>query len=495
MSIIRLYTIIKLARVYQIADCFKLHEPLTSQTADRGRRLREFLTELGPIFIKLGQILSIRGDIFPDDVIAELEKLQDQVPPFSGEVAEKTVIEAFRQPLDHVFQSFDTIPIASASVAQVHSAVLKTGQRVAVKIIRPNIRSALKQEISWMKSIARFGNWFHPDSKRLHFSSIIREFETSIYNEIDLNYEAANAGQFRRQFKHSDQLYIPEIYWDLVTRDVMVMEFIEGTNLYNTQELKEKQVSLPQLAQIGVQLFFKQVLEHSFFHADLHPGNLFVDTTLVDNPKFIAIDFGIVGILTPMDRHYIASNFIAFFNQDYRRIAELHVESGWVPNNTRIDEFESSIRTICEPLFSRPLRDISLAKLMLSLFQVARRFETEIQPQLLMLQKTLFTVEALGRNLDPDLNLWDTAKPEIERWAESNSRWTTWLNHLLQSPPTWLDKPSSTDQPVTQDKLTLELPPAIFTLTSLVIILTLTDISPTLIVAIHILVLLTQLKK
>lgn len=494
MSLLRLLKILKLAREYRIKDCFTLDEP-NQITHDRGIRLRKYLTELGPVFIKLGQVLSIRGDILPSDVIIELEKLQDSVPPFDGHLAKKTVENSFKKPISEIFQSFDLNPIASASVAQIHSAILHNGRKVAVKIIRPGIKATIKQEISWMKIIGRIVHYLHPGRQRLHFLDVVKEFETSILNEIDLNYEAANAGQFRRQFMHDDLLYIPEVFWDLVSKDVMVIEFIEGTNIGDLEKLIEQNIDLPQLAQSGIKIFFKQVLDFSFFHADLHPGNLFVDTTLSEHPKFIAVDFGIIGMLNQTDRHYIAYNFIAFFNQDYRRIAELHIESGWVPQDTRVDEFESSIRTVCEPLFSRPLGQISLAKLMLNLFQVAQKFETEIQPQLLMLQKTLFTVEALGRKLDPNLNLWDTAKPELEAWAKRNSNWTSWITQTLQSPPIWLEGLQTQPSVDTKDTVTLKIPPALFTLGSLVIMLTLTNLSPALLTSIHFLVLLTQMKK
>ena len=451
------------------------------------------------MFIKLGQILSIRGDLLPEDIIIELEQLQDKVPPFDSQQAIDTIEKSFNKPIKELFKSFEIKPIASASIAQVHEAVLNNGQRVAVKIIRPGISDTIQKEIRWMRFIGRIMTWAHPHSARLRFLDIVDEFERSIKDEINLHYEAGNAGQFRRQFQSSDDLYIPEIYWDLVARDVMVMEFIEGVNIYDLETLEQQQVSLPQLAKKGLTVFFEQMLEHSFFHADLHPGNLFVDTTLPDHPKFIAIDFGIVGMLNQQDRHYITHNFIAFFKQDYRRIAELHIESGWVPSDTKVDQFESSIRTICEPLFSRSLGDISLAKLMLGLFQVARQFKTEIQPQLLMLQKTLFTVEALGRKLDPDLNLWLEAKPILEAWAYKNSNWTNWVQQAISKPPYWLDprqrQPKKCQPKTEKSNITLRLSPILYILISLTILLSLTDLPPNWLIVAHFILVLTQIKK
>ncbi len=388
-------------------------EPLT-----RGEALRKTLEELGPIFIKFGQALSTRPDIIPPDIAEELCKLQDRVPPFSSEKALEIFAMAFKRSAFDVFAVFDPLPLASASMAQVHAATLKSGEDVVVKILRPNMHKIIEQDISILKTIAHLADRYWPDSKRLKPREIVDEFERSLIDELDLQREAANGGQLRRNFQNSPLLYIPEIHWDYVRENVMVMERIYGIPVTDIIRLRDNGINIKKLASRGLEIFFTQVFRDCFFHADMHPGNIFVSPSHLDNPQYLCVDFGIIGTLNEYDKRYLAENLLAFFNRDYRKIAQLHVESGWVARNTRIEEFESGIRTVCEPIFERPLKDISFALVVLRLFQVARRFQMEVQPQLVLLQKTLFAVEGLGRQLDPDLDLWATAKPFLEKWLQ-----------------------------------------------------------------------------
>ncbi|WP_131795658.1 ubiquinone biosynthesis regulatory protein kinase UbiB [Fluoribacter gormanii] len=386
-------------------------EPLT-----HGEALRKSLEELGPIFIKFGQALSTRPDILPMDIAIELSKLQDKVPPFPSEQAMTIIERAYGLSPYEVFAEFDSIPLASASMAQVHAATLKTGEEVIVKVLRPNMRRIIEQDLSIMHTIAKWADRYWPEIRRLKPKEIVTEFEHTLIDELDLLREAANAAQLRRNFEHSPILYIPEIYWDYSRSNVMVLERIHGIPVSDLKSLQAHGVDIKKLAERGVEIFFTQVFRDCFFHADMHPGNIFVSYKNPKDPQYICIDFGIMGTLNDNDKRYLAENLLAFFNRDYRRVAELHVESGWVARNTRVDEFESAIRTVCEPIFEKPLKDISFAQVVLRLFQVARRFHMEVQPQLILLQKTLLAVEGLGRQLYPDLDLWATAKPFLEKW-------------------------------------------------------------------------------
>ena len=389
---------------------------MSRDRASRGQRLREALEDLGPIYIKFGQMLSTRKDLLPENIAEELVALQDKVPPFDGLKARQIIEQAYGQNIDELFDDFNNTPLASASIAQVHTAKLKDGKEIVVKVLRPNVLPVIKRDIAILKIIAKLAERYSRDARRLRAIEIVDDYEKTILDELDLMREAANASQLRRNFEHSDQLYIPEIYWDYTRRNVMVMERIHGVSMANIEEMKGSGVNMQRLSELGVEIFFTQVFTHNFFHADMHPGNLFVDTADINQPKYIAVDFGIVGTLSPSDQRYLAENFLAFFKRDYNRVAQLHVDSGWVPKGTRVDEFESAIRSVCEPIFERPLKEISFGQLLLRLFQTARRFDMEVQPQLVLLQKTLLNIEGLGRQIYPDLDLWQTAKPFLEKW-------------------------------------------------------------------------------
>ncbi|VAW53613.1 Ubiquinone biosynthesis regulatory protein kinase UbiB, partial [hydrothermal vent metagenome] len=367
-------------------------------------------------FIKFGQMLSTRKDLLPEDVAEELTLLQDRVPPFDGDKAKKLVEKSYGVSVEEYFDEFDVTPLASASIAQVHAATLKDGTSIVVKVLRPNILPVIKRDIALLFIIAKLAERYSKDARRLRAIEIVQEYEKTILDELDLMREAANASQLRRNFENSKQLYIPEIYWDHTRRNVMAMERIHGEPMANIEKMKTAGVNMQRLSELGVEIFFTQVFTHNFFHADMHPGNLFVDISDLELPKYIAVDFGIVGTLSPEDQRYLAENFLAFFKRDYNRVAQLHVDSGWVPVGTRVDEFESAIRSVCEPIFERPLKDISFGQLLLRLFQTARRFNMEVQPQLVLLQKTLLNIEGLGRQIYPDLDLWQTAKPFLEKW-------------------------------------------------------------------------------
>lgn len=399
----------------------------SKKTKPRGESMRLLLEELGPIFVKFGQLLSTRRDVLPDDIAEELAKLQDQVPPFSSVVAKKIIETAYNQPISACFARFEDKPLASASIAQVHAATLHDGSEVIVKVLRPRIDKIIRHDISLMYMGAKLAKRFWRHGQRLKPVEIVAEFEHTIYDELDLLREAANASQLRRNFANSKKMYVPKIYWDYAQRNVMVMERIHGIRISDVKALKAANTNLKKLAEHGVEIFFTQVLRDSFFHADMHPGNLFVDVSDPENPQYLGVDFGIMGSLGPSDQRYIAENLLAFFKRDYRQVAVLHVESGWIPANTRVDQFESAIRTVCEPIFQKPLKDISFGQLLLRLFQTADRFNMEIQPQLLLLQKTLLSIEGLGRQLYPDLDLWATAKPILERWVSQQKG----LRHLV----------------------------------------------------------------
>lgn len=383
---------------------------------DRCVALRSSLEALGPIFVKFGQALSTRPDILPPDIAEELSKLQDKVRPFPSEQAQKIIEKAFKKSIPEIFTSFETEPLASASMAQVHAAELPNGREVVVKVLRPGVEKIIKQDISLLKTLARTLERIWPISRRFKPSEIVAEFEHTLIDELDLQREAANAGQLRRNFAHSPLLYIPEVFWDYTRENVMVMERIYGIPVSDIARLQQHRIDIKKLAERGVEIFFTQVFRDCFFHADMHPGNIFVSPTNPHNPQYICVDFGIIGTLNDKDKRYIAENLYAFFSRDYRRVAQLHVESGWVAHTTRVDEFESAIRTVCEPIFEKPLKDISFGQVVMRLFQVARRFEMQVQPQLILLQKTLLAIEGLGRQLYPELDLWVTAKPFLEKW-------------------------------------------------------------------------------
>ncbi len=387
-----------------------------SSRLSQGERLRLCIESLGPIFIKFGQLLATRRDLLPDDIVDELEKLLDQVPPFPLIQARAIVEQQLGMPIDQAFASFDDDVMASASIAQVYRAQLNSGEDVVVKIVRPNIEQLIRQDIEVLNLLAGMADRYWDQAKRVKPLQIVREFEKTLLNELDLVREAANANELRRHFEDSNDLYVPKVYWDYCRSRVMVIERIDGIPISDIEQLKAHNINLEVLSRKGVEVFFTQVFKNNYFHADMHPGNIFVSRENPEDPKYIAIDFGIMGSLSTQDQRYLAENFVAFFNRDYRRVAELHVDSGWVDRDTRIDEFEAAIRTVCEPMFQRPLAEISFGQLLLRLFQTARAFNMEIQPQLLLLEKTFLHIEGLGRQLYPQLDLWDTAKPFLERW-------------------------------------------------------------------------------
>ena len=400
-----------------------------------GERIRGALEELGPLFVKFGQILSTRRDLLPDEMADELAKLQDRVPPFPGSLARQIIETAYGQPLSAVFSEFNETPLASASIAQVHTATLLDGTDVVVKVVRPGIRKVIERDISLLYTIADLAERYWRDGRRLRPRAVVAEYETTILDELDLMREAANASQLRRNFQGSKDLYIPEVYWPHCRRNVMVMERIYGIPIGNVEELRHQGVDMKMISERGVEIFFTQVFRHNFFHADMHPGNIFASP----EGQYLAVDFGIMGTLTTRDQRYLAENFLAFFNRDYRRVAELHVQSEWVPAHTRVDEFEAAIRSVCEPIFERPLKDISFGHLLLRLFQTARRFNMEIQPQLVLLQKTLLNIEGLGRQLYPDLDLWQTAKPFLERWMSEQVGPRSLFKTLKENLPLWAE--------------------------------------------------------
>ncbi|MCU1717858.1 ubiquinone biosynthesis regulatory protein kinase UbiB [Pseudomonas sp. 5P_3.1_Bac2] len=404
--------------------------PRRQPTLSRGARLRLSLQELGPIFIKFGQILSTRRDLLPADIADELAHLQDRVPPFDPAKALALIESQLGAKVEQVFARFDGQPLASASVAQVHAAQLKSGEEVVVKVIRPGLKPIIEQDIAWLFMIARLAEKASADARRLRPIEVVSDYEKTIYDELDLLREAANASQLRRNFEGSPLLYVPQVYWDLCRPKVLVMERIYGVQVTDLVTLADQRTDMKLLAERGVEIFFTQVFRDSFFHADMHPGNIFVSTRTPWNPQYIAIDCGIVGSLTPEDQDYLARNVMAFFKRDYRKVAQLHIDSGWVPKDTKVNEFEAAIRTVCEPIFDKPLKDISFGQVLMRLFQTAQRFNMEVQPQLVLLQKTLLNIEGLGRQLYPDLDLWSTALPFLERWMRERHSPKTVLQNL-----------------------------------------------------------------
>ena len=399
----------------------------------RGERLRLALEHLGPIFVKFGQMLSTRRDMIPADIADELAKLQDRVPPIPGELALAVIRRAYGRDAAEVFAEFANTPVASASVAQVHRARLSTGEAVAVKVLRPGIQAVIGHDVQILHAIAGLIERLWWDGKRLKPREVVTEFAKHLDDELDLMREAANCSQLHRNFAESGMLRVPEVFWDYCTPEVMVMTWMDGTPISQLEALRRRGVDIPRLARAGVEIFFTQVFRDGFFHADMHPGNVLV----TDDGQYIALDFGIMGTLNEVDKNYLAQNFLAFFRRDYKKVAQAHLDAGWVPPETRPDEFEAAIRAVCEPVFDRPLKEIAFGKVLLRLFQTSRRFGMEIQPQLVMLQKTLLNIEGLGRQLDPELDLWSTAKPFLERWMSEQIGWRGWLRTFREEAPYW----------------------------------------------------------
>ncbi|HUG72090.1 MAG TPA: ubiquinone biosynthesis regulatory protein kinase UbiB [Steroidobacteraceae bacterium] len=405
---------------------------------DRGQRLRLALEELGPVFVKFGQAISTRRDLLPPDIANELVKLQDNVPPFDGEVARRIAETALGAPVTALFGSFDPTPLAAASIAQVHAATLPDGREVIVKILRPGMREQIARDIEVLYALARFADRHWTEAARLRPIEIVREYEKTILDELDLMREAANAAHLKRNFAGDPRLHVPEVYWDLCRDNVMVMERVHGIPIGDIARLTELGVDFRKLSENGVAIFFTQVFRHNFFHADMHPGNIFVIADSPAEPRYAAVDFGIVGSLSEFDQEYLAQNFLAVFDRDYRRVATLHVDSGWVPHDTRVEEMESAIRTICEPIFDRPLKDISFALVLLRLFEALRRFDAKIQPQLILLQKTMFNIEGLGRQLYPELDIWKTASPILREWLREKHHPVNVARRLWKQMPEFL---------------------------------------------------------
>lgn len=391
---------------------------LSSNNLTPGERIRLALEELGPIFVKAGQIVSTRRDVLPDDIAIQLAKLQDRVPPFAGNIATSIIEDALQCDINTAFSQFDTTPLASASIAQVHAATLRTGESVVVKVLRPNIRKIIERDIDLLMTFAKIAERYSNQARHFKPILLVEEVAQTLNDELDLNREGANASQLRRNFANSETLYIPKIFWAYTHTNILVMERIHGIPIHDIEKLKAAGVNMTKLAERGIEIFFTQVFRDSFFHADLHPGNIFVSDKDPENPTYIAVDFGIVGSLSHDDQRYLAENMIAFFKRDYQRVAELHIACGWLPPDTRIDQFEGAIRSVSEPIFEQPLRNISFGQLLLRLFQVARRFNINIQPQLVLLQKSLLSIEGLSRQLAPDLDLWSSASPQIEKWLK-----------------------------------------------------------------------------
>ncbi len=451
MRIFRLFRIFYTFYRFGLDDFFSLHPRLRVLAAlsrlcpiprDRHAalpvRVRLALESLGPIFIKFGQLLSTRRDLLPPAYADELARLQDRVPPFDGALARQVITANLGREVDALFVDFDDTPVASASVAQVHKAWLREpdgarGREVAVKVLRPGILSVIEMDLAVMRMGAGLIERLFADVRRLRPREVVAEFDVYLHDELDMMHEAGNASQLRRNFAGSEQLLVPEVFYDYTSRDVLTLEWMHGIPVSQLERLRELGVDLPRLSRYGVEIFFTQVFRHGFFHADMHPGNIFV----APDGRYIALDFGIVGSLTDIDKHYLAVNFLAFFNRDYRRVATAHIESGWVPRETRVEELEAAVRTVCEPIFEKPLSQISFGLVLLRLFEISRRFNVEIQPQLVLLQKTLLNIEGLGRQLDPDLDLWATAKPFLTQWMNEQVGWRGFLRGLKNEAPQW----------------------------------------------------------
>ncbi len=440
----------RLLRVFAVGLRFGLHEfiprfarnplvRLAARRTDRPRaeRLREALETLGPIYVKFGQVLSTRRDLVPLDIADELAKLQDRVPPFPSDLAVAEIEKGLGRKIEAVFAAFEREPVASASIAQVHLATLHDGREVAVKVLRPRVEDEIAKDVALLATAAEFVERLWPDGRRLKPREVVAEFARHLEDELNLMREAANASQLRRNFERSALLLVPEVHWELCSERVMVMQRMRGTPVSQVETLRAKGIDIPALARAGVEIFFTQVFRDGFFHADMHPGNILVTTEGEGTGRYVALDFGIMGTLTEADKNYLAQNFLAFFNRDYRRVAQAHLDAGWVPAHTRVDEFETAIRAVCEPVFARPLKEIYFGRLLLRLFQTSRRFSVEIQPQLVLLQKTLLNIEGLGRQLDPELDLWRTAKPFLERWMDEQVGWRGLVRALRREAPYW----------------------------------------------------------
>ena len=448
LKLLRLLKILRVAIRYGLDDIAMsgLAIPRTAKVIDtlifwrdisapRGERLRRALEDLGPIFVKFGQVLSTRRDLMPADIADELARLQDRVPPFDSDLAIAQITKSLGAHPSQLFASFERDPVASASIAQVHFAVLKDGTEVAVKVLRPNMKKSIDEDVALMHVAASLIERLWADGKRLKPKQVIGEFDKYLHDELDLMREAANGSQLRRNFSESKLLLVPEMYWDYCSPSVIVMERMHGIPVSQTERLVAAGVDLQKLSSDGIEIFFTQVFRDGFFHADMHPGNILVSVAPATFGRYIALDFGIVGTLNDFDKDYLSQNFLAFFRRDYKRVAEAHIESGWAPKDTRVDELESAVRACCEPIFDRPLRDISFGQVLLRLFQTSRRFNVEVQPQLVLLQKTLLNVEGLGRQLDPDLDLWKTAKPYLERWMKEQIGFTGFIEHVKVEMP------------------------------------------------------------
>jgi len=447
-TLIRMLTIQRVLVKYGLDDFIKethLLRPLRfffhlvprrrDSSAPLGERIRLALEELGPIFVKFGQAISTRRDLLPPDIADELAKLQDAVPPFPAEEAIAIIDGAYGEPVNSVFARFDTEPLAAASIAQVHTAQLKAGTEVIVKVLRPGVLEQIERDLDVLRMLAGLADRYWEHGKRLKPLEVVDEYEHTILDELDLMREAANAAQLKRNFQDSDMLYVPEVYWDYCRPEVLVQERIFGTPISDMDTIREAGTNIQLLAENGVVLFFTQVFRHNFFHADMHPGNIFVLHGDPEKPKYCAVDFGIVGTLSPENQRYLAENFLAFFDRNYHRIAKLHIDSGWVPPGTRVDQLEAAVRTVCEPIFNKPLAEISFAQLLMRLFRVAQRFDVEIQPQMILLHKTLFNIEGLGRQLYPQLDLWKTAHPVLRQWMDEQVGGRAMFNDVRDNLP------------------------------------------------------------
>lgn len=403
----------------------------------RGERIRRALEDLGPIYVKVGQMISTRRDLLPDDIAFELAKLQDRVPPFPGEIAKAIIEESLHAPIELCFSELDLKALASASIAQVHAAKLLSGESVVVKVLRPNIRKMIDRDVDLLMTLARIAERYWDNARHFKPKEIVNEVAQTLYDELDLMREGANASQLRRNFAKSPILYVPKIFWEYCRSNILVMERIHGIPIHDIERLKEANVNMMKLAERGIEIFFTQIFRDSFFHADLHPGNIFVSVQNPENPTYTIVDFGIVGSLNNNDQRYLAENMIAFFKRDYQRVAELHISCGWLPPDTRIDQFEGAIRSVSEPIFEQPLREISFGQLLLRLFQVARRFHINIQPQLILLQKTLLSIEGLSRQLAPDLDIWEQASPQIEKWLKKQVGMRAFFQRIRDNLPLW----------------------------------------------------------